>query len=73
MQRDFWAGMGGFTVAKEGELGKEEAQMNECCINSVRVMAQDCSILAGHLGFGWQKERIREFFENHSEDFKICW
>ncbi|MBR3306723.1 MAG: hypothetical protein IKI75_05660 [Lachnospiraceae bacterium] len=73
MLREFWEDMGGFEVAPEGVLGREEEQMNERCINKVCVMAMDCSILAGHLGFGWQKDAVHQFYDDNREAFKISW
>ncbi len=72
-ERTFWIDLGGFTVAPEGILGVEEIQMNEKCINAAMSMVIAESIFAGHMGYGSQKDAIREFYEEHRTDFGIGW
>lgn len=65
--RSFWEQIGYFDVNFIGAMGLEEDQMNAYCMNNFRsiIIAED--VLVGHLGFGSQKEAVKEFFLKNYE------
>lgn len=65
LKREFWKLIEGFEVGIEGEMGLEEEQINAFCAskNMGIYVAED--LLAGHLGFGRQKEAVKMFYLNN--------
>ena len=72
LKRDFWELIGGFEVGIEGEMGLEEEQINSFCAakNCGIFVAED--IFVGHLGFGKQKEVVKEFYLENKKQIDIC-
>lgn len=65
MKRSYWEKMGMFTVGVTGELGLEEKQVCEFCMNDMHAIAVAESVFAGHLGFYKQKAKVHEFFDKN--------
>lgn len=68
--RLFWEQLGGYRVAGIGNLGYEELQICEYCMNAMCkiVVAED--IFCGHLGFSKQKDICRQFFNEHNNEIR---
>jgi len=49
--RSLWSDCGGFTVANDGQLGVEEADLCAFCCDNARLMLVSHRTFAGHVGF----------------------
>lgn len=67
--RKFWEEMGGFWVAANGILGKEESKLCEYCMDNAYLIIISNKTLAGHFAFGPQKKIMQEFYEQNSDLF----
>lgn len=71
-KRSFWEEMNMFEVGRDEELGLEERQICEYCNRTSQVIVIAEDVFVGHLGFGNQKEKVKQFFFEKIEDVKIC-
>lgn len=61
-KRSFWEEMNMFEVGKDEELGLEERQICEYCNRTSQVIVIAEDVFIGHLGFGKQKDKVKQFF-----------
>jgi len=70
-ERTFFEMMGGFKVAPEGFMGIEESELCTYCFESSFPMIIACGVFAGHLGFGPQNSKMKEYFIRNIHKFEI--
>lgn len=70
-KRKFWEEMNMFEVGRDEELGLEEKQVCEYCNRTSQVIVIAEDVFIGHLGFGNQKEKVKQFFFEKIEEIKV--
>lgn len=70
-ERTLWEEMVGFTVAEEGILGVEEADICVYCTENSKHIIVSQNVLAGHFSFGPQTARMKEYLQAHKNMLKI--
>lgn len=71
MKRSFWSNMNGFSVSGSTDMGTDEEEVCAECINHSRAIVVCHDTVVGHFSFGGQTERMKRYFEEHSERFSI--
>jgi hypothetical protein len=70
IKRKVWEAMGGFAVSPVG-FSRDEVELNKFFVTLGLVQVIALRAFALHLGYGPQKEKIKNFVLNHSNMFKI--
>lgn len=69
-ERAFFEKFGYFTVDRSySQLGNDEAQLCAYCLLASRPLMVSENIVVGHLSFGPQNQRMKEYFEEHPQLF----
>lgn len=66
-----WEEMGKFDVTFGNNLGLDEVQFCTYCMLYSKHMVIAHNNLVGHLGYGPQGKAMKEYYENHREQFKL--
>lgn len=71
MKRSFWLDLNGFSVSGNADMGTDEEEICAECMNHSRAIVVCHDTVVGHFSFGRQTERMRRYFQDHSERFSI--
>lgn len=67
--RSTWKDMGMFPVEKGWNMGIDEQAINSFCFRNSRVIAVSENAFAGHFGYYYQSEGMKQYYKDHKEIF----
>ena len=71
-RRGLWERMGYFSVDRStNAMGKDEAELNYFCNQYSQPIMISENIVVGHFSFGPQTERMKQFYNEHPECFRL--
>ncbi len=70
-RRELWEEMGAFNVTRKTDMGNDEKQLCEYCVDKSKAMIISNNSIVGHLSFRQQNDSMKEYFINHNELFDI--
>lgn len=70
-KRKLWKAMQGFPVTGNADMGLDEEEMCEFCMNQSLAITVAENCVVGHFSFGQQTERMKEFYLSNREYFRI--
>lgn len=71
LRHALWDDMQGFTVSGNADMGTDEEELCAHCVNTSRPIMVSNNAVVGHFAFGRQTSRMKEFYSENSEWFKI--
>ena len=66
-----WEDMQGFSVSGNADMGTDEVELCSQCINKSKAIIISTSEVVGHFSFGKQTDRMKEFYIENPNWFKI--
>ncbi|WP_017752675.1 hypothetical protein [Clostridium tyrobutyricum] len=71
IRREFWEEINGFKVGFIGNMGVEEKDICEYCMNNSRAIVVSENVLVGHFAFGPQNLKMMQYYFNNRKKFKL--
>lgn len=71
LKHSLWEDMQGFNVTGNADMGTDEEDICAYCINKSKVILISTNAVVGHFGFGRQTDRMKDFYIENPDWFKI--